>query len=168
MQCLFDDGVANDIQPSYDGACYQINKPDCVVAVGDNMTLNYQLDSLNVSFNAGNKCIIGGAFAVVESLEAVTLNANSTIYLCVNIDKSKPNSSRASIVQRTSSNMQKQSLNGDGTSRDLLLYVITTSANGVTNVQDKRRIIGNTHIMSETEFDGITPNQYDIYYVYED
>ena len=170
IQTLQDTGVANEIPSSYDGACYQINKPDCVVGgVGDNMTLNYQLDSLNVSFNAGSEAIIGGNFFKVESLTAITLSPNATIYLCATIDKSMPNNSRGFFAQRTASNMQSGNLNGSDNARDLLLYIITTSANGVTNVVDRRKIIGNSYFMSESEFEALQTKQpYAIYNIYED
>lgn len=170
IQTLQDTGVANEIPSSYDGACYQINKPDCVVAnVGDNMALNYQLDSLNVSFNAGSECVIGGNFFKVETLEAITLTANATIYLCATIDKSLPNGERGYISQRTSTNMQMGSINGADSVRDMLLYVITTSASGVSNVQDKRKIIGNTYDVSESEYQALTNKEnYAKYNIYED
>ena len=133
------------------------------------MTLNYQLDSLNVSFNAGSECIIGGNFFKITSLEAITLTANATIYLCATIDKSLPDGEKGFISQRTSTNMQQGSINGSDNARDLLLYVITTSANGVVSVQDKRKIIGNSYFMSESEYEGLANKQnYSIIEYYED
>lgn len=143
IQTLWDTGSSYPINPSMDGGVYGTGIADCVCkGIGDEFTLQYSSDSLTVQFNAGSQCVIGGAFFKVMSLEALTLTANSTIYLCANINKSNANGAKGSFVQRTSSNMQSQNLNGSGSSRDLLLYVITTSGNGVSNVSDRRAIVG--------------------------
>jgi len=139
IQTLHD--TETDILAKYDGAVYQIATKDCVIAgIGDQFTINYQSDSLNVTFNAGSEAIIGGAFFKVTSLTAVTLTANSTIYLCANINLANPNLQTGSFVERTSSNMKSENLNGSGSQRDLLLYVIQTGTNGVISVQDRRNI----------------------------
>lgn len=139
IQTLHDTGSEYDIPSKYDGGVYQVATNDCVVAeIGDEFTLIYNASSLTVSFNAGSQAVIGGSFFKVTSTESITLEPNATIYLCANINLSQPNGSRGQFVQRTSSNMQSDNINGSGTSRDLLLYIITTSANGVTNVEDKR------------------------------
>lgn len=142
IQTLHDTGSSYQITSQMDGAVYQTATQDAVVdGVGDEFTLQYANNTLNVSFNAGSVAVICGAFFTTTSLEAITLTANSTIYLCANIDLSKPNGSRGSFVERTSSNMKSDNLNGTGTSRDLLLYIVTTGASGVTSVVDKRRIV---------------------------
>lgn len=141
IQTLHDTGVSNDIASKYDGAVYQVATNDCVVGgVGDEFTMQYNASSLTVSFNQGSEAIIGGSFFKIISTESITLEANSTIYLCANINTTRPNSERGQFAQRTSSNMQTDNINGNGTSRDLLLYIIQTSANGITSVEDKRDI----------------------------
>lgn len=165
-----------EITPKMDGGMYQRFKDGVSAGIGDEFTLNYNVNSLNVSFNAGSEAVIGGAFFKVMGLEAVTLTANSTIYLCANIDLSKANGETGSFVQRTSSNMQSDNLNGSGTSRDMLLYVVTTGANGVTNVEDKRVILGDQssingysiQILSESDYDALTPDANTLYFIYED
>ena len=151
VQTLHDTGDSYTILSKYDGGVYAVAAPDCVIeGVGDEFTINYQADSLNVTFNAGSEAIIGGSFFKLTSLEAVTLVSNSQIYLCANIDLSRPNGQTGQFVQRTSSNMQDDNLNGSGTSRDLLLYVVTTGASGVISVVDKRKILSSSN-MTKTE-----------------
>ena len=141
IQTLHDTGDDYTALSKYDGGVYSLGAPDAVIAgIGDEFSINYQSDSLNVTFNAGSEAVIGGAFFKVTSLEAVTLVANSTIYLCANIDLSRPNGQTGQFVQRTSSNMQSDNINGSGTSRDLLLYVVTTGVSGVISVSDRRPI----------------------------
>lgn len=177
IQTLHDKGSAYEITPKMDGGTYGTAISDCVCqGIGDEFTLSYSASSLNVQFNAGSQAVIGGAFFRVMSLEAVTLVANSTIYLCANIDLSKPDGSTGSFVQRTASNMQTDNINGTGTSRDLLLYIITTGASGVTNVQDRRVIRGdgtaingyNIVVISEDDYDALaTKDANTIYYTFE-
>lgn len=143
IQTLWDTGSSYPISPGMDGGVYGTGIADAVCkGIGDEFQLNYTSDSLTVQFNAGSQAVIGGAFFKVMSLEAITLTANSTIYLCANINKSNQNGHTGTFVQRTASNMQTQNLNGTGSTRDLLLYVVTTSGNGVTNVSDRRLIKG--------------------------
>lgn len=150
IQTLHDSGSSYSVLAKYDGGVYAMLPDSVCKGIGDEFTINYTSTSLNISFNAGSEALIGGAFFKITSTEAVTLTANSTIYLCANIDLSNPNGQTGSFAQRTSSNMQTENLNGSGTSRDLLLYIITTSATGVIDVQDKRVIKGN-----ETSVSGI-------------
>jgi hypothetical protein len=141
IQTLHDTGSSNDILSKYDGGVYQVATNDCVIGgVGDEFTLQYSASSLTVSFNVGSEAVIGGSFFKVISTESITLEANSTIYLCANIDLTRPNSERGAFAQRTANNMQSDNINGTGTSRDLLLYIITTSGSGITSVEDKRVI----------------------------
>ena len=143
IQTLHDTGTDYQIPSKYDGGVYAASTSDCVCqGIGDEFTINYQTDSLNVVFNAGSQAIIGGSFFHIKSLESVTLVPNSTIYLCANINLSKPNGTTGSFVQRTASNMMSDNINGSGTSRDLLLYVVQTGASGVVSVSDKRVIKG--------------------------
>ena len=176
IQTLHDTGDSYDIPSKYDGGTYATGIADCVCkGIGDEFTLGYSADSLNVTFNAGSQAVIGGSFFRVTSLESVTLVANSTIYLCANIDLSRPNGSTGAFVQRTASNMQSDNINGSGTSRDLLLYVIQTGANGVVSVQDKRVIKGDGNaisgvgivVLSQAEYDELAvKDPSTLYFVY--
>lgn len=178
IQTLHDTGSSYDIPSKYDGGVYATGIGDAVCAgIGDEFTISYSQDSLNVTFDAGSQAVIGGSFFHVVSLEAVTLVANSTIYLCANIDLSKPNGSTGSFVQRTASNMQTGNINGSGTSRDLLLYVVQTGANGVISVQDKRIIKGDGNaisgvgfvVLSEEDYDAlVTKDPSTLYFVYSE
>ena len=177
IQTMWDTGDDYQITPAMDGGTYQRFRDGICGGIGDEFNLTYSSNSLVVQFSAGNQCIIGGAFFRTMALEAITLAANSTIYLCANIDKTLANGSRGSFVQRTASNMKTDNLNSTGESRDLLLYIITTSQNGVTNVEDKRIVLGDQSsingysivILSETDYEAIaSPDANTIYYTFED
>lgn len=165
------------VTPKMDGGIYQRFK-DCVCqGIGDEFALTYSNSSLNVQFAAGSQAVIGGAYFRVMNMDAITLTANATIYLCANIDLSKANGETGSFVQRTASNMQSDNLNGSGTSRDLLLYIITTNGTGVTNVIDKRVILGNENsingygitVISEDDYDALANKESNtLYFIYEE
>lgn len=142
MKCLFDTGDSNKVQSTYDGAVYDIAVgQDCVCGdIGDEFDFEHSSSSLQITFLAGSEAIVGGAFFKVDENKTITLQANSSIYLCCRIDKSQPNGQRAMFYQATQQSMQHGNLNGNDNVRDLLLYVITTGANGVLNVQDRRNI----------------------------
>lgn len=162
IQTLHDTGSSYPITSKMDGGVYGTGIADCVCkGIGDEFTLGYSADSLNVTFNAGSQAVIGGSFFRVMSLESVTLVANSVVYLCMNIDLSRPNGSTGAFVQRTATNMKSENINGSGTSRDLLLYVIQTGANGVISVQDKRVIKGDGTSISGLELVVCTQAEYD-------
>ena len=57
--------------------------------------------------------------------------------------------------------MKSDNINGSGTSRDLLLYVITTGANGVVSVSDKRVINGDGNSISGIGFVVMSQDDYD-------
>lgn len=139
IQTLHDTGI--DIPSKFDGGVYAVATTDCVIqGIGDEFTLNYTSDSRSITFNAGSQAIIGGAFFHVTSSTTIELTANTTIYLCAEIDLSRADGNRGIFKERTSSNMMFENINGSGIVRDLLLYVVTTNANGVTSVQDRRVI----------------------------
>jgi len=177
IQTLHDTGEENDITSKMDGGVYGSAISDCVCkGIGDEFAITYASDTLNVSFNPGSQAIIGGSFFKVKSIESVTLSPNSTIYLCANIDLSKTNGSRGSFVQRTASNMKSENINGSGSSRDLLLYVITTGANGVVTVSDRRVVKGDgasalggyaIKVLPQAEYDALSPKDPNtLYFVY--
>lgn len=169
IQTLHDTGASYQVLSKYDGGVYDLAVGgDYVIAgVGDEFTLNYSGSSLDVSILAGSEAVIGGSFFKVTANETVTLTANTTIYFCARIDLSKANGSRGSFESLTQAQMQSDNLNGTGTKRDMLLYIITTNGSGVTNVTDSRsyKSSGAT-ISSGTSLPG-SANEGDIFLLYE-
>lgn len=142
IQTLYDTGSGHLITSKMDGAVYDIAcGGDCVCqGVGDEFNLNFSATSLDVTFAKGSQAIIGGGFFRIVQDEVITLPANSTCYLCARIDNSKPSGQTGSIVALTQAQMKSENLNGDGAVRDLLLYILTTSTNGVSNAENKKTI----------------------------
>ena len=151
IQTLQDTGNSYLVQSSYDGAVYRLASDDCVLkGIGDEFEIH---DSgLDITFNAGSEAIICGNFFKVISNTTITLPASSTIYLCCRIDTSKANGSKGSFESLTQAQITNGNINGNDTKTDYLLYVITTDANGITNVDDKRAIksLGGANITTDT------------------
>jgi hypothetical protein len=177
IQTMWDTGDDYQITPAMDGGTYQRFRDGICGGIGDEFALTYSSSSLSVQIADNNQCIIGGAFFRTTALNVIQLQPNATTYLCANIDKTRSNGSRGDFVQRTSSNMQTDNLNNSmGVSRDLLLYIITTNGSGVTAVDDKRVILGNENsisgysisVLSEEDYEAITPDRNTIYYIFED
>lgn len=150
VQTLQDTGNSYLVQSSYDGAVYRLASDDCVLkGIGDEFEIH---DSgLDITFNAGSEAVICGNYFYVKSNTTITLPASSTIYLTCRIDKSRANGSKGSFESLTLAQITKGNINGSDNVRDLLLYIVTTDASGVTNVQDKRIIkdIGGTNIITD-------------------
>lgn len=137
VQVLYDRGI--ELTPEMDAGVYACAITDGIIkGIGNNFNLSYSASSLDVSFSAGSMAVICGAFFKVTSATTIRLSANSTIYLCASIDKSKADGSKGSFVMRTASNMKSENLNATGSIRDLLLYTIVTTGTGVQTVTDKR------------------------------
>lgn len=144
VQTLYDSGSTYDIPATYDGAVYNAAVSDCICkGVGDEFRLHTNDNSLDVTFTAGSEAVIGGGFFKVVSDTSKTLDPNRTIYLCASINLANGNGERGVFVQRGSqAAILKGNLNGGDSMRDMLLYVITTSATSITSVQDMRVIKG--------------------------
>jgi len=143
IQTLKDTGDTNQITSSMDGAVYRSAVGSMICeGIGDEFALTYNATSLTVSFNAGSECVICGNFFKVKATTSITLPASSTIYLCARIDTSQASGSTGSFQALTSAQITNGNINGNDSTCDLLLYVITTNASGVTGVVDRRCIRG--------------------------
>ena len=144
IQTSHDTGDDYQVTPKLDGGLYAAAISDCVCkGIGDEFTMNYTNDSLIVTFNAGSQAVIGGAFFKITSTHQFTFAANTTCLLCAEIDLGQQNGNRGTFKTYISESViNKDNLNGSGVKRDLILYQVTTGANGITSVQDKRIIKG--------------------------
>lgn len=169
-QCSFDTGETyGSVKPTYDTANY-VAYSDCVVAnKGNEFEIETSQSSLLVSFEEGCQAKIGNAFFILKSAASITLPSNQTVYLCLNINKGNQDGNKADIVLRTQSSIVREDIYGNGIERDLPIYKITTSASGVSQIQDLRKIVGYSYIVSESEYEALTTKEEKaIYDIYED
>lgn len=138
IRTLKDNGSSYTITSSVDGAVYSLICADCIIGgLGDMFDISYRTSSLNVSFAKGSQALIGGnAFWLEDSVD-ITLPSNSTIYLCLRIDPTKPSGQTGSFECLTESSIESGNVNV-GAVRDLLIYTITTSGSGISNIDDNR------------------------------
>lgn len=181
VQTLHDTGTSYTVLSKYDGGTYSM-LDDCICkGIGDEFTIHYSDTSLSIYFEAGSQALIGGSFFKVTGTEGLLngaeLDPNTTTYICANIDLTRTNGNTGAFVKRTASNMKSENLNGSGSSRDLLLYIVTTSSTGVTAVEDKRVIRGGGASISGLGLVALTESEYEelptkdnntLYFVVED
>lgn len=170
-QCSFDTGdTYGNITPSIDTGNFNMLVSDCVLANKGNMfTLGQTQGSLIISFAANNQAKIGGAFWILNSSASITLEANQEQYVCLTIDKSQQEGSKADITLKTLAQITKGNLYGADSVRDLPIYKITTSTTSISSVVDMRKIQGNTYQVSESEYEALTTKEnYATYEIYED
>lgn len=141
IRTLKDTGAEYPISSNVDGAVYAIATQDCIVGgMGDEFAVTTSINSLNLTFKKGSIAVLCGNAFWLTADETVILPANSTFNLCARIDTSKPNGQTGSFECLTEAGMKNNNINNGGI-KDLILYTITTSANGVTSIVDKRTII---------------------------
>ena len=141
IRTLKDTGADFPISSNIDGSVYAIATQDCVIGgMGNEFSITTSASSLSLTFTQGSVAVLCGNAFWLTNDETVTLPANSTFNLCARIDTSKPNGQTGSFECLTEAGMKNNNINNGGV-RDLVLYTITTSANGVTSIVDKRTII---------------------------
>lgn len=159
IQTLLDTNT--NIPYDYDGATYSAIPDHVVAGCGDDFAINYSASSLSISFNAGSKGVVGGAFFVVKEQESLVLPSNSTIYVCCEIDNSRSSGDTGRFVALTQAEIKHDILYGSGTIHDMPLYIVTTGANGVLSVVDIRIRATEQHIQvykTQAEYD-VLPTQ---------
>lgn len=153
IRTLKDTGADFPISSNIDGSVYAIATQDCVIGgMGDEFSITTSASSLNLTFTQGSVAVLCGNAFWLTADETVTLPANSTFNLCARIDTSKPNGQTGSFECLTEAGMKNNNINNGGI-RDLILYTITTSANGVTSIVDKRTIITTATYATKTYVD---------------
>ena len=153
IRTLKDTGAEYPISSNVDGAVYSVATQDCIIGgMGDEFAVTTSINSLNLIFKKGCIAVLcGNAFWLTDDVE-VTLPANSTFFLCLRIDTAKPNGQKGSFECLTESGIKKDNINNEGV-RDLAIYKITTSSNGVTASEDKRIIMNSASYATKTYVD---------------
>ena len=153
IRTLKDTGADFPISSNIDGSVYAIATQDCVIGgMGDEFSITTSASSLSLTFTKGSVAVLCGNAFWLTADETVTLPANSTFNLCARIDTSKPNGQTGSFECLTEAGMKNNNINNGGI-RDLILYTITTSNNGVTSIVDKRTIITTATYATKTYVD---------------
>ena len=153
IRTLKDTGADFPISSNIDGSVYAIATQDCVIGgMGDEFSVTTSVSSLSLTFTQGSVAVLCGNAFWLTADETVTLPTNSTFNLCARIDTSKPNGQTGSFECLTEAGMKNNNINNGGI-RDLVLYTITTSNNGVTSIVDKRTIITTATYATKTYVD---------------
>lgn len=158
IRTLKDTGAEYPISSNVDGAVYSVATQDCIIGgMGDEFAVTTSINSLNLIFKKGCIAVLcGNAFWLTDDVEVI-LPANSTIYLCLRIDTSKPNGQKGSFECLTEAGIKKDNINNEGI-RDFAIYKITTSSNGVTACEDKRIIMNSASYATKDYVDNAIGN----------
>lgn len=158
IRTLKDTGADFPISSNIDGSVYAIATQDCVIGgMGDEFSVTTSASSLNLTFTQGSVAVLCGNAFWLTADETVTLPANSTFNLCLRIDTSKPNGQTGSFECLTEAGIKKDNINNEGV-RDLAIYKITTSSNGVTACEDKRIIMNSASYATKDYVDNAIGN----------
>lgn len=153
IRTLKDTGADFPISSNIDGSVYAIATQDCVIGgMGDEFSITTSTSSLNLTFTKGSVAVLCGNAFWLTADETVILPANSTFNLCLRIDTAKPNGQKGSFECLTEAGIKKDNINNEGI-RDLAIYKITTSSNGVTACEDKRIIMNSASYATKAYVD---------------
>ena len=177
VQTLYDIGI--DITPEMDGGVYGAAVSDCVCkGIGDNFRARTTSGAAQITFNAGSQAIIGGSFFRLTGNCVIDLsnNRNQTFNLYAKIDKGQPIGSIGTFsIKPSGTAAEVGNLNGSDNVREMLLYTVTTDANGYpSTIVDKRTLKENgdasfgglqfVYLSTKAAYDAIQTKDANTYY----
>lgn len=118
------------------------NQSYVISDIGDELAVTSSASSFVVSLGTGEAVICGGSMLSEGTAETLTLGANETGYIAIEIDMSQTGSNICRLVN-VSSLVQGNINNGIDMVYDLPLYQYTTNSSGVSSLTDVRNIIDN-------------------------
>lgn len=154
IRTLSDVGAENKVTNKMDGAVYSL-LGDCIInGIGNEFNETHQ--DLTITISSG-EALLNGHFFKITGNETITLNPNSTGFVCLSIDTTRPNGSRGYLSYKAEDDIKKEIINGSGTLRDLPIYKVVTNSNSITSISDNRVIKNSETIPSlDNRLDGKT------------
>lgn len=113
------------------------NKSYILNDIGEKLKVTYSSNSFVVSLKTGEAVICGGSM-VSDGTDTLTLNANESGYLVIEVNLIQTGSNVCQF--KKVSQINQQNINDSGMIYDLPLYQFTTNSNGVSSMIDKREI----------------------------
>ena len=113
------------------------NQSYVIEGIGDELSVTHSSSSFVVELGTGEAVICGGSMLSEGESTTLTLNANESGYLVIEIDLSQTGSNICKFTN-VSSLVQGNINNGTDTIYDLPLYEYTTNGSGVSNIIDVR------------------------------
>lgn len=151
-------GMANNnivIPAQRDGALYNFlfGDQDYVFeGIGDEFEITPSSSSFLITLGTGEGVVCGRHVTeetVNNANSMIQLEANSSGYVVIRVDLSRPQGTEAYLYATPT--LSKQDLNNGGTVRDLLLYQYTTNSSGVSSFVDKRQIMQGSNVVCVLE-----------------
>lgn len=123
-----------------------------IEGLGDELEVSYSSQSFVVTLGTGEAVICGGSMVSEGTPDALTLGANESGYIVIEVDLSQTGTNVCKFLNVTSL-VQKNINNGSDTVYDFPLYQYSTSDSGVQNLVDVRNIANSSLIITEgTQF----------------
>lgn len=138
---MADDGQT--ITVSQDAAMYNFfaGGIDYVIGgIGDELAVNNNTSSLQVTLGTGEGVICGRHFNVTGTDTTLTLSPTSTGALVIRYDTTQSTGNIVKFMAVSVNSLESDNLNNGGTAHDLLLGIYSTSASGVASFTDRRAI----------------------------
>ena len=148
-------GMANNnnvIPAERDGALYNflLGDVDYVFeGIGNEFQVTSSASSFVVTLGTGEGVVCGRH--VVEETDSgtsstLTLGANTSGYIAIRVDLSRPSGTEAYLVATPS--LYRENLNATGNIRDLPLYRYTTNSSGVSSITDVRNLSSGSNVVT--------------------
>lgn len=134
------DGV--DISAIRDRAMFNTfagNQSYVIKGVGDELKVTSSANSFTVTLGTGEAVICGGS-TLIDASETLTLSANQSGYLVLEVDLTQSGVNVCKFIN-VASLVQNNINDGVNTKYDLPLYQYRTNANGVSSATDVRNIL---------------------------
>lgn len=108
--------------------------------LGNEMAVTYSDSSLQVGVGTGKAVICGRPTDIYSAESNIELPSNSTVYIVLRVDLTRPSGQEAYITYVTESQIKSEDINGNGVIHDLVLGKAITNSRGVTSYEDLRKI----------------------------
>ncbi len=115
------------------------NQSYVIEGVGDELEVSYSSSSFVVSLGTGEAVICGGSMVSEGTSDTVTLGANESGYLAIEIDLAQTGTNICQFKQ-VATLIQQNINNGTDLVYDFPLYQYQTSSSGIQNMVDLRNI----------------------------
>ncbi len=149
-------GMANNnviIPAERDGALYNFllgNQDYVFEGIGNEFAITPSASSFLITLGTGEG-VVCGRHVTEETVNGansmIQLNANSSGYVTICVDLSRPAGTEAYL--RATPTLQQDDLNNSGTVRDLPLYQYTTNGSGVSSFTDIRNLSAGSNVVCE-------------------
>lgn len=136
------------------------NQSYVIKGIGDELSVDYSSQSFQVTLGSGEAVICGGSMTSEGTPDMITLGANESGYICIEVDLSQTGTNVCRFVNVAE--LTQENIN-DGSSMvyDFPLYQYTTTESGVQNMVDVRNVSASANgviVVTTNSFNSLPQN----------